>query len=173
MIMKSRSRSGLVALATGALLAVSIGVQAQAQAPGSGPPRDGMRMGMGAQLDRAGTLQRFGLDDATLNLTAAQKVQIDNAADAYVAEMNAVNEKYPFTPGSMPGEQGMAARQKVRDAFIAAVNKVLDEEQRRSWEAVQAARRGGMGMGRGGPPGGMGGPGERPGMPASPQPGNQ
>lgn len=171
--MKGSFRASLVAMATGALMMMATGAYAQAPGGGAGgPPRGGMGMGMGmGQLDRAGTLQRFALDDPALKLSDAQKAEINKAADAYVAQMNTVNEKYPFTPGSPPSQEGMAARQKVRDDFVAAVNKVLNDEQRKTWETAQSSRRGGMGMG---PGGGMGGPGGRggPGGPGGgPRPG--
>ena len=74
--------------------------------------------------------------------------------DAYVAEMKTANEKYPMTQGAMPSEEAMGARNKARDNLTAAVNKVLDADQKKAWEASQAARRGGPG----GPGGGFGGP---------------
>lgn len=168
--MKRSCRAGLVAMAAGAMLVMAAGAHAQAPGGGpGGPPRGGMGMGMG-QPDRAGTIQRFGLDDAVLKLSDAQKADINKAADAYVAAMTSVNEKYPFTPGSPPDQEGMAARQKARDDFVAAVNKVLDADQRKAWEAAQAARGGGMGgpggMGGRGGPGGPGGPGGAGGPPA-------
>lgn len=158
--MKGKFKAALLATAAGAMMMMAAGAQAQAPGGGpggaGGPPRMGGGGGMGmGQLDRAGTIQRFGLDDAALKLTAAQKAEIDKAADAYVAAMGKVNEKYPFTPGSAPNQEGMTARTKVRDDLTAAVNKVLNEEQRKTWEAAQASRRGPGGMG--GP--GMGGPG--------------
>lgn len=166
--MKAILHKGLLAVAAGAML-VSSAVMAQQGPPRGGPPGGpGAGMAMGGQLDRAGTIQRFGLADAALKLSDAQKKQVDTAADAYVAEMKAVNEKYPMAAGSPPGQEGMDARNKARENLTAAVHKALDAEQRKTWDAAQAARRGpGMGGGMGGPggpggPGGMGPGGPRP-----------
>lgn len=156
--MKGRMKTLLLAAAAGAMVTMSAG--ALAQAPGGGPP-GGMRgggMGMGTP-DRATTIQRNGLDNAALNLTAAQKAEIDKAADAFVAEMKTANEKFPMTQGSPPSQEAMAARTKARDNLTAAVGKILNADQKKTWDAAQAARRqggpGGFGGGGpGGPPGG-------------------
>jgi hypothetical protein len=99
------------------------------------------------------------LGDASLKLTDAQKAEVDKAADAYLAEM----QKIPAAaPGGPPSPEVQAARTKARDNLIAAVNKVLNDEQKKAWEALRAAApRGGPGgglRGPGGPGGGMGGP---------------
>jgi hypothetical protein len=132
-------------------------VGAMAQAPAGGPPRmgGGMGGGMGAPADRPTTIQRQGLDDPALNLTAAQKAQIDKIVDGYIAEQKTLAEKFPMTPGSPPSQEAMAARMAARDNLNAAVGKVLDDSQKKTWEAARAARRppgGGMGGGAGGPP---------------------
>ncbi len=141
--MNSKLRSGLLAAATGAMM-MMMAAGAQAQAPGGGagpgaggPPRGGMAMG---PVDRASTIERNGLADPALKLTAAQKAEIDRIADAYVAEV----QKAPA------GQEAMTARMQARQNMTAAVNKVLTDEQRKTWETAQAGRR---------PPGGMGGPG--------------
>ena len=157
--MKGNLKTLLLAAAAGAMMTMAAGAMAQAPAggPGAGPPRGGP--GTGAPLDRAGAIQRFGLGDAALKLTDAQKAEIDKAADAYVAAMG----KLPaMTPGSPPSPEAQAARTKVRDDFTAAVNKVLNDEQRKTFEAAQASRRGGPGGGMGGPPGGGAPGGGRP-----------
>ena len=94
-----------------------------------------------------------------------QKLELDKAADAYVTETNAANAKFPMTPGSPPSAEATAARNKARDNLNAAVGKVLNADQKKTWDAAQAARRppgggmGGPGGGMGGPPGGGMGPG--------------
>ncbi|MEO6185553.1 MAG: hypothetical protein ABIP38_09015 [Steroidobacteraceae bacterium] len=145
-----KSRGGMMAML--AVMAVA-SVGAMAQAPAGGPPRMGGGMGMGP-ADRPTTIQRQGLDDPALNLTAAQKAQIDKIVDAYVVEQKTLGEKFPMTPGSPPSAEAMAARTASRDNLNAAVGKVLDDSQKKTWEAARAARRppgGGMG-GAGGPP---------------------
>ncbi len=163
--MKGKLKTLLLTAAAGAMMTMAAG--AMAQAPGGGPPRGGpgaggpgMGGGMGGMgmpaNDRAGTIQRFGLNDPALKLSAAQTAEIEKAADAYVAEV----AKIPAAAGGPPSQEAMAARTKARDNLTAAVNKVLNADQKKTWEAAQAAqaqRRGGMG-GMGGPPGGMGGP---------------
>lgn len=172
--MNGMTRRLLLAAAAGAMLTMAAGAMAQAPGggPGGGPPRGGPGMGggmggFGQPTDRAGVLQRNGLDNADLKLTAAQKAEIDKAADAYLAEI----QKIPAAaPGGPPSPEVQAARTKARDNLMAAVNKVLNDDQKKTLEAAQAARRGGGGMGGpggpggggmrgpGGPGGGMGGP---------------
>jgi hypothetical protein len=145
-----KSRGGMMAMV--ALMAFA-SVGAMAQAPGGGPPR-GPGGGMGAPADRPTTIQRQGLDDPALKLTDAQKTQIDKIVDGYLVEQKALGEKYPMSPGSPPSAEAMAARTTSRDNFTAALGKVLDDSQKKTWEATRAARRppgGGMG-GPGGPP---------------------
>jgi Spy/CpxP family protein refolding chaperone len=125
-----------------------------AQAPQGG----GMR-GMGMMpMDRAGMEQRLALDAEGLNLTAAQKSQIDKIVDDYIVEQGKLREKYPMTPGSPPGQEAMTAMRSSRENLNTAVGKVMNDAQRKTWEAAMAARRpagpmGPMGpMGPGGPP---------------------
>jgi hypothetical protein len=162
--MNGKMRRMLLAATAGALLTMAAGAMAQAPgggAPGAGPPRGGG--GFGPPTDRAGVIQRNGLGDAALKLTAAQQAEIDKAADAYLAEM----QKVPAAaPGGPPSPEVTAARTKARDNLMAAVNKVLNDEQKKTLEAAQAARRGG-----GGPGGGMRGPGGPGGPPPGGPPG--
>ncbi len=139
-----KSRGALVLL--GALALVSFHVVAQA--PQGGPPRGGMGM-MGA-ADRPTTIERMGLNDASLKLTAAQKAEIDKIVDAYLVEQKTLREKYPMTQGGPPSQEAMTAMRGARDNLNAALGKVLNEQQRTAWQAAQAARR---------PTGGPGGPG--------------
>jgi translation initiation factor IF-2 len=158
--MTGKLKTLLLAAAAGAMMTMTAG--AMAQAPGGGPGAGGPpRGGMGGPLDRAGAIQQFGLGDAALNLTAAQKAELEKAADAYVTAMTAVNAKFPRTQGTPPSAEATAARAKPREDMNAAVAKVLTADQKKTWDAAQAAqaaRRGGMGGGMGGPGGGMGGP---------------
>ncbi len=144
----SKFRETLV-VATASVMAV-FAVGAAAQAPAGGPPRGG-GMGMMGPQDRPGTIERMGLNDPALKLTAAQKTGIDKIVDGYLAEQKTLAEKYPMTPGSPPSQDAMQARRSARDNLNTALGKVLNDEQRKSWEAAQAARRAQMG-GPGGPP---------------------
>ncbi len=117
-----------------------------------------MGMGMGMMpMDRAGMEQRLALDAAGLNLTAAQKSQIDKIVDDYIVEQGKLREKHPMTPGSPPSQEMMTAMRSSRENLNAAVGKVLNEGQRKTWEAAMAARRPAGPMGPMGP-GGPGGP---------------
>jgi len=155
----------LVAAAAGAMMTMAAGAMAQAPGggPGAGPPRGGPGgPGMGAPLDRAGAIQRFGLGDPALNLTAAQKAELDKAADVYVAEM-AKLPPMQMGQGGPPSPEAMAPRNKVRDDFNAAIAKVLNADQKKTWDArPQRGAGGGMGGpgGAGGPPGGARPPGQ-------------
>jgi Spy/CpxP family protein refolding chaperone len=122
-------------------------------------PQGGGMGGMGGMgmmpMDRAGMEQRLALDAEGLNLTAAQKSQIDKIVDDYIVEQGKLREKYPMTPGSPPGQEAMTAMRSARENLNTAVGKVMNDAQRKTWEAAMAARRpaGPMGpMGPGGPP---------------------
>jgi hypothetical protein len=155
--MTGKLKTLLLAVAAGAMMTMTAG--AMAQAPGGGPGAGGPpRGGMGGPLDRAGAIQQFGLGDEALKLTAAQKTELDKAADAYVTAMTAVNTQFPRGQGA-PTPEATAARAKPREAMNAAIAKVLTADQKTTRDAAQAARpRGGPGVGMGGPGGGMGGP---------------
>jgi Spy/CpxP family protein refolding chaperone len=159
--MFSRKLKGmLVVAAAGAMAMVSVGALAQAPAggPGGGPPRGpGGGGGFAAPTDRAGVIQRFGLNAPELKLTDAQKAQIDKLADAFLEESK---KQPPMQPGAQMTPEAMQARQAPRQNLVTAVGKVLTDEQRKTFDAAQAAQRRPMG-GPGGPPGG--GPGGPPG----------
>lgn len=151
-----KSRGGMAAMVAVLALA-SASVFAQAPGGGAGgPPRQGGGGGFGGggPQTKETVIQRNGLGDAALKLTDAQKASIDKLAEKNAADATALTAKYPNTPGAAPNAEAMAARQKLREDFTAEVNKVLNDEQKKTW----AARPQGGGMG-GGRPGGGGGPG--------------
>ena len=151
------SRISRVLIATVVVAGAFAATPLLAQAPqGGGMPGMGMGMGM-MPMDRAGMEQRLALDAAGLNLTAAQKSQIDKIVDDYIVEQGKLREKYPMTPGSPPGQEAMTAMRSSRENLNAAVGKVMNEGQRKTWEAAMAARRPAGPMGPMGP-GGPGGP---------------
>lgn len=155
-MVSNKMKRVLVAVAAGAMTMMAANVMAQA--PAGGPPRGpggGMGMGMGA-ADVPTTIERQGLNDPALKITAAQKAEIEKVTTAFVEEQKKIAEKYPMAQGSPPSQEGMTARQTARTNYQAAVGKILNDEQRKTWEAAQAARRGGMGGGMGGPGGGRG-----------------
>lgn len=150
----------MLVVAAAAMSMASMG--AFAQAPGGGPPGGGARGpggGFGAPATAEEVVQRFGLNSPELKLTDAQKASIDKLAKEYVAEMQKLP---PMQQGQQPSPEAMQARQAPRNKLIAEVGKVLTPEQNKTFEAAQAARRGGPGGGGGfgggrpggGPPGG-------------------
>ena len=141
----------MVAAAAGSLMMVAMNVVAQAP-PGGGPggrPPGGMGMGMG-QMDKAGMTQRMALDDAALNLTADQKGKIDKILDGYIADQ--AKMRASMQPGSPPSQDAMGAMRTSREKLNADIGAVMNDGQKKTWEAAMAARR------PAGPPGGMGGP---------------
>src|SRR5690606_36405239 len=99
--MKGNSGIRLKAFLASAMLALAVG--APAQAPSNSRDKgDPSRspLALGGRLDRATTIQSFGLNEAALSLTSVQVSEINKAADAYAAEMNAIYQKYPVVPGS-------------------------------------------------------------------------
>jgi ATP-dependent RNA helicase RhlE len=158
----------LVVAAASAMAIVSMGASAQAPGggpPGGGPPGGGRGGGFGQPTDRAGVIQRFGLGAPELKLTDAQKAQIDKLADTYLAEM-AKLPPMQMQQGQAPDQAAMAARQAPRTKLIEAVGKILNADQKKTFDAQQAQQQqrrggggpGGGGFGGGGRPGG-GGPG--------------
>ena len=139
------------AAAAGSLMMVAMNVVAQAP-PGGGPggrPPGGMGMGMG-QMDKAGMTQRMALDDAALNLTADQKGKIDKLLDAFIADQ--AKMRASMQAGSPPSQEMMGAMGTARQKLNADIGAVMNDGQKKTWEAAMAARR------PAGPPGGMGGP---------------
>jgi hypothetical protein len=111
----------------------------------------GMGMGMMGPADRPTTIERLGLKDPALKITAKQQGEIDKLVDNYLAEQKVLREKYPMTPGSPPSQEAMGAMRASREGLTSAIGNVLDDKQRAAWQAAQAARRPMMG-GPGGPP---------------------
>lgn len=145
--MVSKIRGMLVAVAAGAMTMMAVDGVAQAP-PGGGPPRG---MGMGGPMDKAGMSQRLALDAEGLNLTADQKGRIDKLLDGFIAEQGKM--RAAMQPGSPPNPEMMGAMRATREKLNADIGAVLNDGQKKTWEAAMAARR------AAGPPGGgMGGP---------------
>lgn len=137
----------LVAVAASAMTMMAMNVVAQAP-PGGGPGRG---MGMGGPMDKAGMTQRLALDADGLNLSADQKGKIDKILDAYIADQAKMRAQ--MQPGSPPSQEVMGAMRTSREKLNADVGAVLNDAQKKTWEAAMAARR---------PAGGPGGPGGPP-----------
>jgi Spy/CpxP family protein refolding chaperone len=138
----------LVAVAASAMTMMAANVVAQAP-PGGGQGRGGFG---GGQLDKPALMQRFALDADGLNLTADQKGKIDKILDAYIADQTKMRAQ--MQPGSPPSQEVMGAMRASRDKVNADIGAVLNDGQKKTWEAAMAARRpaGGPGGGPGGPP---------------------
>jgi Spy/CpxP family protein refolding chaperone len=145
--MVSKFRGMLVAVAAGAMTMMAVDGVAQAPPGGGPPPGMGMGMGMGGPMDKAGMMQRMALDDAALKLTADQKGKIDKILDAYMAEQ--AKMRAGMQAGSPPSQEMMGAMRATREKLNADIGAVLNDGQKKTWEAAMAARR---------PPGGPGGP---------------
>jgi len=143
-----KSRTGMAAIIASLAL---VSVTAFAQAPGGGPPGGGGGGGRGPATKET-VIQRNGLGDAALKLSDAQKAAIDKLAEKNAADQVALQAKFPPGP---PTPEATAARAKLTEEFTAEVNKVLNDEQKKTWAARPQLQRGGPG---GGPPGGGGGP---------------
>lgn len=142
--MVSKFRGVLVAVAAGAMMVMSVGSMAQT---GNGPPRG---MGMGGPMDKAGMMQRMGLDDPALNLTADQKTKIDKLLDGFMAEQSKMREQ--MQSGSPPSQEAMTAMRATREKLNTDIGAVLNPAQKKTWEATMAARRPAGPPGMGGPP---------------------
>jgi Spy/CpxP family protein refolding chaperone len=160
-----KSRGGMAAiLASLALASVTAFAQAPAGGPGGagGPPRGpgggGGGGGFGGPPTKEQVMQRQGLTMAELKLTPAQTASLEKLAEKMAADQTALQAKYPPAQGAAPNPEATAARTKLTEDFTAEVNKVLNDEQKKTWAA--RPQRGGGG---GGGPGGAGGPPRGPG----------
>lgn len=145
--MVSKFRGLLVAGAAGAMLLMAVDGAAQAP-PGGGPPRG---MGMGGPMDKAGMMQRLALDAEGLNLSSDQKGRIDKLLDGFIAEQGKMRAS--MQSGTPPGPEMMGAMRGMREKLNTDIGAVLNDGQKKTWEAAMAARRA-----NGPPGGGMGGP---------------
>lgn len=160
-----KSRGGMAAILVSLALASAT---ALAQAPGGGaggPPRGpggggGMGGGFGGPPTKEQVMQRQGLTMAELKLSDAQKAQLEKLAEKMAADQTALQAKFPATPGSPQNPEAQAARTKLTEDFTAEVNKVLNDEQKKTWAARPQRGGGGGGFGGGG---GAGGPPRGPG----------
>jgi hypothetical protein len=155
-----KSRGGMAAiLASLALASASAFAQAPGGGPpGGGPPGGGRGGGFGGPQTKETVMQRQGLTMAELKLTPAQTASLEKLAEKMAADQTALTAKYPQAQGGPPSAEMQAERTKLTEAFTAEVNKVLNDEQKKTWAARPQGGRGG-----GGPPGGGGGMGGPPG----------
>lgn len=127
-----------------AVMMMPAGAMAQAY-----PEHRSVEAPRGLQLDRAGTIQRLGLGDPALELTDAQKAQIDRAAAKLVSESEDILDRYPLQQEvrqpdrptvTALNQAGMDALNQARVRFTDFVKSILTQEQREIWEARRSGR---------------------------------
>lgn len=126
----TKLRGLLLAATVSAITLVSF--ESSAQTPVDAP------LARGAQsASRAGVILYYNLNAAELRLTQRQKAQIDEIADAYV---RAVKQIPPIQQGGQPTPEAIQAQRAPRQNLISAISRVLDAEQRQTFEALQQRR---------------------------------
>ncbi len=109
------------------------------------PPRD-MPRGLGdggafgGIVDRATTIDSQGLNNPMLRLTTAQRAEIDQLVDAYQEEQKKLNDKFSKAQSAQASQEAISARKTARANLTTALATVMNSEQRKTWEAAQAAR---------------------------------
>lgn len=118
----------LAALSLGLVLAATATASAQGGGGGGGMG-GGMRGGRGmmAMMD-------------SLNLTDAQKAQVDSIQKVYRAQMP------QFTPGTQMSDEDRAKMREVQGKQTEAIKSILTAEQKTKFDAMMAARRQQMGQ---------------------------
>ena len=81
-----------------------------------------------------------GLENQDLSLTIKQKAAVQDALDAFVSEMVAVNEKLSTARAQTSQSEVLAARMSVRNRLEAALTGIFTTSQRTIWEADKRAR---------------------------------
>lgn len=138
--MVSRNWQAVLLAAVAGTMTMMVWAQApQGAVPGGGPIP--IRSGLDADKYRMMTITQQGLNSSALNLSIAQKAKISQIVDAYVIEQAALDRKYPTEPGARPSPAAVQARQTALANLTAALGSVMNEEQRQTWQAAQAARR--------------------------------
>lgn len=106
-------------------------------------PGAGAQGAQSPEAVRADLMTRFSLTTPGLELTADQKARIDRVLDAYTAESRRIRGN---SGGQMSDRQN-AELSEVRAATSQQIGAVLNEDQRRVWNAAVAQRRAGGGAG--------------------------
>ena len=137
----------LLAVVTGALIALSPGLQAQENKPDrpQGGPRSGQR---GEQAK-----ERFARISDELKLSAEQKPKVEAAMKEQAETMRGLRDATP--------EERREKAQAARKALNGKMKEILTADQYAKWEKTRE-QRGAAGEGRRGGPGGPGAAGNRP-----------
>jgi hypothetical protein len=88
-----------------------------------------------AEALRSFTIQQQGLNSAALNLSTSQKAEINKIIAAYVNEQIALEDQLPST--ERRSEQASRARSSALASLTIALSKVMNGEQRATWEAAR------------------------------------
>lgn len=123
-------RTLIAAVAASALTLAS--TELAAQTPAGTPTVRGAQ-----SASRAGVIQYYNLNATELRLTQVQRAQIDKIADAY---LNDVKQVPPIPQGAQPTPEVIQALLAPRRNLIAAMGRVLNAEQLRTFEASQQRR---------------------------------
>lgn len=94
----------------------------------------------GNSLDRASIVDIHGLDNPALRLTSRQQTEVDAIIRSYLEEYKKIAALFPLVRGEFPSADSIVTRQDALVKFTVAVGKVMNDEQRRTWETAQAAR---------------------------------
>lgn len=91
-------------------------------------------------LDRASVVDIQGLDNPDLALTSRQRSEIEQHISAYLEEHRKISEQFPVVRGQFPSAESIISKQAALVKLTTALGKVMDEEQRKTWQIAQAAR---------------------------------
>jgi hypothetical protein len=119
-------------LAATAIAMTLVSLELSAQTPADASPVRGAQ-----SASRAGVILYYNLNAAELRLTSRQKAQIDEIADAYI---RAVKQIPPIQRGGQPTQETIQAQRAPRQNLITAISRVLNAEQRQTFEVLQQHR---------------------------------
>jgi hypothetical protein len=96
---------------------------------------------MDAAMYRTMTISLQGLKNPALEFTPTQQIEIDKIIEAYVAEQMALSLNAPAGKSSAMDSDEFRARQAIAVNFTAKLSRVMNDTQRKIWEAGLSARR--------------------------------
>jgi hypothetical protein len=93
-----------------------------------------------SSLDRASVVDIHGLDNPALRLTARQQTEVEAIIRSYLEAYKKITAKFPAVRGEFPTADSIIARQDALVKFTTDLRKLMNDEQRKTWETAQAAR---------------------------------
>ena len=120
-----------------AVVASAITITSSAQTRPQSAPITAIVMppGTGAATYRAMTMSLQRLNNPALNLTPEQMAEISKVIDGFVAEQMALDKSSPVARGSKPSRAELQDRKSAVAKLTAKLGQVMNDEQRRKWEA--------------------------------------